>query len=102
MNTDEITSMIVASAEPKPMRLASPMMLLKTSAEISSSPLRPRLMTHTRSNARNDSMTVITRMTMLTGRITGKITLKNVFTSFAPSMAAASRSVGSTLFNPAR
>ena len=37
--------MIVASAEPKPIRLASPTMFWVTSAEISSSPLRPLLIT---------------------------------------------------------
>ena len=45
MKTSEITSMIVASAEPKPIRLASPMMFWVTSAESSSRPLRPPLMT---------------------------------------------------------
>ncbi len=55
--TDEISSMIVASAEPKPIRLASPTMFWVTRAAITSRPLRPLLITHTRSNARSDSMT---------------------------------------------
>ena len=50
--------MIVASAEPKPMRLASPTMFCVTRAAMSSSPLRPLLMTQTRSKARSDSMKV--------------------------------------------
>ena len=47
-------------------------------------------------------MTVTTTITTLIGRITGKITRKNVWRWFAPSIAAASRSVGSTLFSPDR
>ena len=47
-------------------------------------------------------MTVTTTITMLIGRMTGKITRKKVWRAFAPSIAAASRSVGSTLFRPAR
>ncbi len=39
---------------------------------------------------------------MLIGRITGKTTLKKVWRSVAPSIAAASRSDGSTPFRPAR
>ena len=39
---------------------------------------------------------------MLIGRSTGKTTRKNVCRSLAPSIAAASRSEGSTLFRPAR
>ena len=54
------------------------------------------------SNARSDSMTVMTMITMLIGRITGKTTRKNVWRWFAPSIAAASRRVGSTLLSPAR
>ena len=49
-------------ADPKPTRLASPMMLLVTSTDSSSRPLSPRLMTYTMSNARSDSMTVMTRI----------------------------------------
>ena len=94
--------MNVASAEPKPIRLASPTMLLVTRVEISSSPLRPLLMTQTRSKARSDSMTVTTSTMMLIGNITGKTTWKNVVRSLAPSTLAASRSVGSTPFRPAR
>ena len=52
--------------------------VLVTRVEISSSPLRPLLMTQTRSKARSDSMTVTTRTMMLIGRITGKTTWKNV------------------------
>jgi len=47
-------------------------------------------------------MTVITMMTMLIGSIIGKTTRKNVWTSLAPSTFAASRSVGSIPFRPAR
>ena len=60
MKTSEITSMIVARAEPKPIRLASPTTFWVTRAEISSSPLRPLFTTQTRSKARSDSITVIT------------------------------------------
>ena len=60
-------------------------------------------MMYTRSNARSDSMIVITTSTtMLMGRSTGNTTRKNVCRSLAPSMAAASRSVGSTALSPAR
>ena len=54
------------------------------------------------SKARSDSMVVMTAMITLIGAITGKTTRKNVWRWFAPSIAAASRSVGSTLFSPAR
>jgi hypothetical protein len=54
------------------------------------------------SNARSDSITVMTRITTLIGRRTGRTTRKNVWRSEAPSMEAASRSDGSTLFRPAR
>ncbi len=54
------------------------------------------------SNARSDSMTVTTMITTLIGRMTGKTTRKNVWRWLAPSIAAASRSVGSTLLSPAR
>ena len=54
------------------------------------------------SNARSDSITVTTSTTMLIGFSTGKITLRNVCHSLAPSTLAASRSDGSTLFRPAR
>ena len=67
-------------ADPNPIRLASPMMLFVTRTDSSSRPLRPRLMMYARSNARSDSMTVITRTTMLIGRRTGKTTRKNVWT----------------------
>src|SRR5262249_47670619 len=53
MNTSEITSMMVARAEPNPIRLASPTTFWVTRAEISSSPLKPLLMTQTRSKARS-------------------------------------------------
>ena len=75
-------------------RLASPMMLLVTSTDSSSRPLRPLLMMNTRSNARSDSMTVMTRITMLIGRRTGNTTRKKVWRSLAPSIAAASRRLG--------
>ena len=39
---------------------------------------------------------------MLIGFSAGKITRRNVCHSLAPSIAAASRSDGSTLFSPAR
>ena len=55
MKTEEMRSMKVARAEPNPIRLASPTMLLVTRVEMSSSPLRPLLMTHTRSKARSDA-----------------------------------------------
>lgn len=45
MNTELISNMIVARADPKPIRLASPTTFEVTRVEISSSPLRPRLMT---------------------------------------------------------
>ena len=47
-------------------------------------------------------MTVTTTITTLIGRMTGKTTRKKVCRAFAPSIAAASRSVGSTLLSPAR
>ncbi len=47
-------------------------------------------------------MKVTTRMMMLIGRSTGKMTWKNALDSVAPSMAAASRSEPSTAFSPAR
>jgi len=47
MNTSETTSMIVANADPKPTRLASPTTFWVTSAEMSSRPLRPLLTTQT-------------------------------------------------------
>ena len=80
-----------AAARPRwptrsPTRLASPMMLLVTSTESSSRPLRPLLMMYARSNARSDSMTVMTRITMLIGRSTGNTTRKNVWRSLAPSI----------------
>lgn len=102
MKTSETTNMIVASAEPNPIRLASPTTFWVTSAEISSNPLRPLLTTQTRSNARSDSITVTTSTMMLMGRMTGNTTRKNVRLSEAPSTAAASRSDGSTPFRPAR
>ena len=61
-------SMNVASAEPKPIRLASPTTFCVTRVAMSSSPLRPLLMTQTRSKARSDSMKVMTRTMMLIGR----------------------------------
>ena len=102
MKIDEISIMITASADPKPYLVASPMTFWATRAPISSRPLRPLLTTHTRSKARSDSMTTMTITIMLIGRITGKITWKNVFTSLAPSTAAASRRLASTPFRPAR
>ncbi len=78
MNTSEITSMMVASAEPKPIRLASPTTLAVTRVEISSRPLVPLLITQTMSKARSDSITVTTRTMMLIGRITGNTTEKKV------------------------
>ncbi len=68
----------------------------------SCSPFVPWLMMYTRSKARSDSITVTTTITTLIGAMTGKMTRKNVCRSEAPSMAAASRKVGSTLFSPAR
>ena len=47
-------------------------------------------------------MIVTTTMTTLIGAMAGNTTRKNVCPALAPSMAAASRSVGSTLFSPAR
>ena len=47
-------------------------------------------------------MTVTTMITMLIGRIDGKTTRQNVCQAFAPSISAASRSVGSTALRPAR
>ena len=76
MNTSEITSMMVARAEPKPIRLASPMILAMTSVPISSRPLVPLLITQTMSKARSASITVTTRMMMLMGRITENTTEK--------------------------
>ena len=69
---------------------------------MTSRPLRPLLITQTMSKARSDSITTITITIMLIGRITGKITWKKVFTSLAPSTAAASRRLASTPFRPAR
>src|SRR5256714_10685498 len=98
----EITSKITAMAEPKPTRLASLMLLLVIRIESSSRPFLPWLMMKAMSKARRASMAVMTTTTMLMGAMTGKTTRKNVCTSLAPSTLAASRSVGSTLFNPAR
>ena len=81
-------------ADPKPSRLASLMLLLVIRTDSSSRPFLPWLMMYTMSNARRDSITVITTITMLIGRMTGKTTRKNVWRAFAPSIAAASRSVG--------
>ena len=78
------------------------MLLLVMRIDNSSRPFLPRLMMYAMSKARSDSMTVMTMMTTLIGRMTGKTTLKKVCRWFAPSMAAASRRVGSTLFSPAR
>jgi len=89
-------------AEPNPIRLVSPMMLLVTSVDSSSSPLSPLFVMNAKSNARSDSITVITRITMLIGRMTGKTTRKKVWDSLAPSIAAASRRTGSKPFRPAR
>ena len=68
MKTELISSMIVARAEPKPIRLASPTMFCVTKVAINSNPLRPLLMTQTRSKARRDSMTETTRTMMLIDR----------------------------------
>ena len=95
-------SMNVASAEPNPIRLASPMMFCVTSVAISSSPLRPLLMTQTRSKARSDSMTVMTRTMMLIGRHHREHDPEEGLRSLAPSTFAASRSDGSTPLSPAR
>ena len=54
------------------------------------------------SKARNASITVITTTTTLIGFIAGKTTRRNACHSLQPSIAAASRSDGSTLFRPAR
>ena len=54
------------------------------------------------SNARSASITVTTTMTMLIGRSAGKTTVRKACHSPAPSIAAASRSDGSTAFSPAR
>lgn len=89
-------------AEPKPIRLASPMMFSVTSTESSSSPLRPWLTAYTMSNARRASMTVMTPTMTLTGRRVGRTMRKKVWASPAPSIAAASFSEGSTAFSPAR
>ena len=102
MKTRLMSSSTVAMAEPKPTRLASPMMLAVTNALSSSRPLRPLLMTHTRSKARNDSITVMTSTTTLIGASVGNTTAKKVRVSDAPSTAAASLRARSTLFRPAR
>ena len=102
MKTELMSSMIVARAEPKPIRLASPTMFWVTKVAINSSPLRPLLMTQTRSKARRDSMTETTSTMMLIGARTGKTILKKVVRSLAPSTLAASRNETSTPFNPAK
>ena len=89
-------------ADPNPTRLDSPSAVFVTSTDSSSRPLMPRFRMYTRSNARSDSMMVITSTTMLMGRSTGKMTRKNICRSLAPSMAAASRRLGSTALSPAR
>ena len=66
-------------ADPNPIRLASLMLLFVTRIDSSSRPFLPRLMMYARSNARSDSMTVMTMITMLIGRMTGKTTRKNVW-----------------------
>lgn len=58
--------------------------------------------TYTMSKARRDSMTVTTRMMMLTGFRAGKTTRRKVWRPLAPSSAAASLSAGSKPFRPAR
>ena len=78
------------------------MALLVMSVESSSRPFLPWLVTYAMSNARSDSMTVMTTTTMLIGAITGKTTRKKVCRALAPSIEAASRRVGSTDFRPAR
>jgi len=45
MKTEEISSMIVVSADPNPIRLASPTTFCVTSAAMISRPLRPLLTT---------------------------------------------------------
>ena len=47
-------------------------------------------------------MVETTMIMMLIGRMMGKTTAKKVWRALAPSIYAASRSVGSTLFRPAR
>ena len=78
------------------------MLLFVISVDSSSRPFLPRLMMYAMSNARSDSMIVTTTMITLIGPMTGNTTRKNVCRWLAPSIAAASRSVGSTLFSPAR
>ncbi len=102
IGTREISSSTTAMADPNPIRLASLSALLTIRVDSSSSPFLPLLMMYTMSNARSDSMTVTTITTTLIGCITGKTTRKNVWRAFAPSIAAASRRVGSTLLSPAR
>ena len=102
IGTSEMVSSTTAMAEPNPMRLASLRLLLVMRVDSSSRPLVPWLTMNARSNARSDSMTVTTTMITLMGAITGKTTLKKIWRSPAPSMAAASRRPGSTLFRPAR
>ena len=102
MNTSEMTSMMVARAEPKPIRLASPTTLAVTRVEISSRPLVPLLITQTISKARRASITVTTMMMMLMGRITGNTTEKKVLAGLAPSTAAASRRPGVDTLQPSQ
>ena len=102
ITTSEITSRTTAIAEPYPMRLDSPMMLLVTRIDSSSVPWAPPLKTYTRSKARSASMIVTTRTMVLVGRRVGKMTFLNVCHSLAPSSEDASRSDGSTPFRPAR
>ena len=54
------------------------------------------------SKARSASITVMTATTTLIGFIAGNTTRRNACHSVQPSIAAASRSAGSTDFRPAR
>ena len=93
---------MTAIAEPNPMRVDSLRALLVIRVDSNSKGLRPPFVMKARSNARRASIVVITTIMMLMGFITGNTTLKKVCRELAPSIAAASRSVGSKPFRPAR
>ena len=62
----------------------------------------PRVIAHTMSNVRSESITVTAKTTVLTPRSCGMTTCQNRCHALAPSTAAASSSVGSQPFSPAR
>ena len=99
----EITSSTTAIAEPKPtpVRLADAVVRDQRGQQLEAV-LAAVDDVDDVERAQGLDLVITTTMTTLIGAITGKTTRKNVWRSLAPSTLAASRSVGSTLFRPAR